>query len=156
MKRLLRIIIESRNTVATAWGLLVLRVGVGTLMAFAHGSRKLGGFAELAPRFADPYGFGSTASLALAVFAEFFCSLALIFGVFTRLATIPLIVTMLTAAFIIHGDDPFGKKELAFMYLVPFLTLLLAGAGRYSVDELLNRKLGGNTDHEEPDTPITR
>ena len=95
----------------------------------------------MSAKFADPYGLGATVSLALAVFAEFFCSLLVVTGTFTRLATIPLIVTMLTAFLLIHGADPFPRKELALMYLVPFVTLFVTGPGRFSVDYLiLNRK----------------
>jgi putative oxidoreductase len=76
--------------------------------------------------------------LGLTVFAEFFCALALALGLLTRAAVIPLIVTMLTAAFVILGDDPFGKKELALLYLVPFVTILIVGPGRFSLDRLLS------------------
>ncbi len=77
--------------------------------------------------------------MSLAIFAEFFCSILLIFGAFTRLALIPLLINMLTALLIIHADDPFAKKELALMYLIPYLTLFFAGAGKYSVDGAINR-----------------
>ncbi|MGD8605493.1 MAG: DoxX family protein [Candidatus Zixiibacteriota bacterium] len=140
MKQILLISSESRDTILRAWGLLVLRVGIGSFMLFGHGWAKLSNFADYATKFADPYGFGATASLVLAIFAEFFCSIAIVFGFLTRLATIPLIITMATAAFIIHGADPFGRQELALMYLVVFLTLLVTGAGRFSLDSLLSRQ----------------
>lgn len=133
--------ITSRNSIAgtgtaLSVGLLVLRVGVGLMMAIGHGLGKLTGFAERADKFADPFGLGSSVSLSLVVFAEFSCSLALALGILTRAAVIPLIVTMLTAAFIIHGDDPFGRKEMALIYLAPFVAILFTGPGRYSLDRL--------------------
>jgi putative oxidoreductase len=91
-------------------------------------------------RFADPFGLGVTLSLFLVVFAEFFCSILIGFGIGTRLATLPLIITMFVAAFIAHGPDPFGKKELALLYLVIYIFLLVAGSGKYSVDYYLSRK----------------
>jgi putative oxidoreductase len=118
-------------------GLLILRVSVGLMMAFGHGLGKLASYSEQAAQFPDPYGLGPGLSMGLSVFAEFFCSLALIFGAFTRAAVVPLMVTMLTAVFIIHADDPWGTKELAVMYLVPYVTILVAGPGRYSLDRLL-------------------
>jgi len=122
-------------------GLLALRVGVGASMMLGHGWGKLSSFGTISAKFADPFGLGPTLSLGLAVFAEFFCSLLIITGTFTRLATIPLIITMLTAFLIIHGADPFPRKELALMYLIPMVTLFITGPGRYSVDHLLmNRK----------------
>jgi len=131
---------QMKESFLNAWGLLVLRVGVGSLMLFGHGWGKLSNFSAIAPNFPDPLGFGSGVSLGLAVFAEFFCSLALIFGFLTRVAAIPLIITMLMAAFVIHAADPFKKMELALVYLVPFLTILLSGPGKYSIDRLMFKK----------------
>lgn len=121
-------------------GLLLLRIWVGLSLAFGHGLGKLANFAQRSAHFADPLGVGSTFSLSLSIFAEFFCSLALVLGLCTRYVTIPLIINMLVAALVIHGGDPFGRKELALMYLVPFITLLIAGPGKYSLDRLFTRK----------------
>ena len=63
-------------------------------------------------------------------------------GALTRLAVIPLIITMMVAVFLIHGDDPWAKKELAAFFLGIYAALLLTGAGRYSVDAKLRGKLG--------------
>lgn len=70
------------------------------------------------------------------MFAEFFCSLALALGLATRAALIPLIITMATAVLMIHGGDPFAKQEHALLYLVPYVAILIAGPGRYSVDRI--------------------
>jgi putative oxidoreductase len=123
--------------VPASLGLLVLRVWVGFFMAFAHGWGKLTGFADRAGQFPDPMGVSSQVSLSLVVFAEFFCSLALVLGLFTRIAAIPLIITMLVAAFVIHGLDPWAKKEFALLYASTFVTLLIAGPGKYSLDALM-------------------
>ena len=120
-------------------GLLVLRLGVGAMMAFGHGWGKLATFADKMDSFPDPLGVGSSTSLAMAVAAEFFCSLALMAGFLTRLAAVPLIVTMTVAAVVIHGGDPWGKKELAVLYLLSYTVLLLCGPGRFSVDSMLLR-----------------
>jgi putative oxidoreductase len=127
---------SNRKEFLLNFGLLVLRVGTGALLLFGHGSDKLVNFAAKAPTFADPFGVGSSISLGLAVFAEFFCSLAIALGFATRLAVIPLLILLCTAAFIIHGGDPWARKELAMVYLVPYLTLLFTGPGRYSLDYL--------------------
>ena len=58
-------------------------------------------------------------------------------GLKTRLASVPLIVTMIVAAFIVHAGDPFAKKELALVYLVGFLAIFFTGPGEYSVDARL-------------------
>ena len=108
-------------------------------MLYAHGWPKLASFSEKSGGFPDPLGIGSPASLTLAVFAEVLCALALMLGLFTRAAAIPLLITMLVAAFIVHGDDPFQKKEFALLYAIPFLALILTGAGTYSVDSKLKK-----------------
>jgi putative oxidoreductase len=92
-------------------------------------------------QFMDPFGLGQAASLYLAVFAEFFCSIFLILGFATRLAVIPLIVTMLVAVLIAHGSDPFEKKEMALHYLLVYLVILVCGAGKYSLDYFISRNI---------------
>lgn len=121
-------------------GLLVLRLGVGGLMLFRHGLPKLLGFSELVDGFADPIGLGSAASLSLAIFAELLCSALVILGLGTRLAAVPLAVTMLVAAFVVHGGDPFAKKELALLYLSAVIGLMFLGSGRFALDSLVGRR----------------
>jgi len=50
------------------------------------------------------------------------------------LATLPLMFTMLVAAFYIHGADPFEEKELPLLFFTVFGSILISGAGSYSVD----------------------
>lgn len=121
--------------------LLIVRIAVAAFM-LTHGYPKLmkllaGGEIQ----FADPFGLGMYFSLVLAVFAEFFCSILIGIGLGTRLATIPLIITMSVAAFIAHSSDPFGRKELALLYLVVFVFLLFTGSGKFSVDYFISKKL---------------
>lgn len=86
-------------------------------------------------KFGDPIGLGPEVSLVATIFAEFVCSILLILGFKTKLATIPLMFTMLVAAFIVHADDPFGRKEKALLFFVGYLVILMMGPGRYSVDQ---------------------
>ena len=97
-------------------------------------------------KFADPIGVGPEASLVLAVFAEFFCSIFLIFGIAARFSAIPLIITMLVAGFIAHAGDPFAVKEKAFLFLVIFITILITGAGKFSIDNLIYKKITSDKD----------
>ena len=87
----------------------------------------------------DFMGLGSTVSLSLAVFAEFVCAILIMLGAATRLAAIPLIVTMTTAGFVAHAADPFGTKEKPFLFLIIFISLLIMGGGKYSVDKLISK-----------------
>ncbi len=120
-------------------GLLLLRLSAGGFM-LTHGYPKLQRLVAGEMRFGDPLGLGPEVSLVLAVFAEFFCAVLVMLGLGTRWATIPLIVTMAVAAFIAHGADPFGRKELALLYLVSFVLLLLTGGGKFSLDYFVGRK----------------
>jgi putative oxidoreductase len=120
-------------------GLLVLRLFAGSFMILGHGLPKLLGWAERSQTFFDPFGLGPTASLALAIFAEVGCSLAIMAGLYTRFATIPLLVTMFVAAFMANAGEPWNKQELAMAFAIMFVTLLVAGPGRYSVDAMLQR-----------------
>ncbi|MCB0404969.1 MAG: DoxX family protein [Bdellovibrionales bacterium] len=115
-------------------GLLVLRISAGLMIALGHGWGKLTGFSVIVPRFPSIFGLGSQVSLALAVFAEFFCALAVAAGFKTRWAALPVAFTMLVAAVVVHAADPWSKKELALLYAVPFITLFFTDGGRFSVD----------------------
>jgi putative oxidoreductase len=121
------------NPISADVALLILRVGSGLLM-ITHGWPKLINFSERMHSFSDPFNIGSPASLALTVFAEFFCSILLIVGYFTRFATLPLIITMGTIIFMVHWPDPFSKKELPIILITAFLTIFFAGPGKYSAD----------------------
>ncbi|EMR03996.1 DoxX family protein [Cesiribacter andamanensis] len=130
------------RSLADAW-LLILRLGVAAAM-MTHGYPKLMKLVEGGElKFSDPLGIGVAASLALAVFAEFFCSILLGLGLATRFAALALSITMGVAAFIQHGADPFARKEMALLYLMIFLTLLVFGPGRYALDSRLGGKPAG-------------
>ena len=84
--------------------------------------------------FADPLGIGVELSLGLTVFAEIFCALFLLLGLFTRFVSIPLMITMIVAVFIVHAEHDFGKKELGLFYLASYFILFISGPGRFSID----------------------
>ncbi|WP_418654480.1 DoxX family protein [Tenacibaculum soleae] len=69
-------------------------------------------------QFADPIGVGATASLTLTVFSEVLCCILLIIGLGTRFATIPLLITMLVAAFVVYINDGFGKQKFVLLYAI--------------------------------------
>jgi putative oxidoreductase len=124
---------------------LLMRLVAGSFM-LTHGLPKLEKFISGDTGFADPFGLGSTATLALTIFAEVGCSVLILLGLGTRLAVLPLAFAMFTAAFVIHQDDPFGKKELALMYLLIYTAVFLLGSGKYSLDHLIH----GQTQKKKP------
>lgn len=121
-------------------GILIARVGFALLM-FTHGYPKMMLlFSGNTGMFPSVLGMGSTLSLILAVFSEIVCCLLVLVGYKTRLATIPVVITMLVAAFYFHASDPFSGKENALLFLVGFLVLYFTGSGKYSVDYLLEKQ----------------
>lgn len=120
----------------TSLGLLIMRLGFASVIAIRHGLPKLLDFTNLMHTFPDPIGLGSTITLSLAVFSEFLCAILVALGFFTRYATIPVVATMMTAFFVVHGGDPFAKKELSFLFLTGFTSILVMGPGRFSLDAM--------------------
>ena len=115
--------------------LLLLRLAFGGAMIYGHGWGKLMRlFSDEPIKFFNFMGLGPDISLGLATFAEVGCALLLMLGLFTRWATIPLIITMLVAVFLRHSGDPFGQVEKAILYLITYICLLITGAGWYSLD----------------------
>lgn len=120
--------------------LLVLRLQMGIAFIF-HGWPKIqNAFAWMPPGAPIPGIFQ-----ALAAFSEFAGGIALIFGIFTRLNAIGLIITMTVAAlFHISSGDPFvgfgASWEAASVYWVISFAFLVLGAGDFSIDQLFRNK----------------
>jgi putative oxidoreductase len=137
--------ILSRNSiektgVLESIGLLLFRASMGLMLAFGHGLAKLASYSARAANFPDPLGVGSPFSLILVIFAEFFCSLALVLGLFTRGVVIPLMINMSVAGLVIHAADPFRRKETALLFLASFIALFFIGPGKFSLDRLFMRR----------------
>ena len=124
-------------------GLIVLRLWLGVSLLVLHGWSKLTSFSETASKFPDPLGVGSSVSLALTIFAEVGCAVLIVVGLFTRAAALVQVILMGVAFFIVKkaslASGP-GSGELAFIYLAGFVTLFLAGAGRFSFDATMGGK----------------
>ena len=118
------------------FGLLAIRLLSGGMM-LTHGIPKFDRlFGEGPVKFADPFGLGPEISLGMVLFAEVGCSLLVMLGFKTRWATLPLLFTMLMAAFYAHGNDPFSDKELSLLFFTLFLSVLISGGGRFSLDHI--------------------
>jgi putative oxidoreductase len=120
--------------------ILFTRITAAALM-LSHGLPKLGMlFSGNAGHFPAVLGMSPELSLSLTVFAEVICSVFILFGLGTRLAVVPLIITMLVAVLYIHSADPFAKQEPGIQYLILYVILFITGSGKYSIDYLLHRK----------------
>ena len=127
-------ILSTTTNINASLGILILRIGAGILI-LTHGVPKFMKLLDGNLQFADPLGLGSEITFIFAVFAEFLCGVLVLIGLYTRIAVIPLIITMLTAAIIVHSTDPFGVKEKPLLFAVIFLALLFTGSGKYSIDK---------------------
>ncbi len=117
--------------------LLLLRLWLGLNMAFAHGLGKvtdpsdfLDGDALEAFPAPIPMGW-------FAMIAEFVGGIFVAAGFLTRVSAIAIAGTMLGAAFVVHGGDPWSEKEFALSYAVMALVLVMRGGGQYTVRRFL-------------------
>lgn len=123
--------------------LLLLRVWYGGSLLLLHGWGKMANYSAMASAFPDPFGIGKGPSVMLVIFAEVVCAALLVLGAFTRVAALVASINMATAFWFGHGAKLTGKGndgELAFLFLGAFLTLLIAGAGRFSIDAKIGAK----------------
>ncbi|MGD9627612.1 MAG: DoxX family protein [Pyrinomonadaceae bacterium] len=123
----------------TAWSprvLSVLRIITGFLFLW-HGSQKLFHF--------PPYPIGTEipprAFLIFAGGLEFFGGLLIVIGLFTRPIAFILSGMMAVGYFIVHAPRGFipliNGGEPAVLYCFVFLYLAFAGAGIWSMDEVI-------------------
>ncbi len=125
-------------------GLLVLRIGLGAMFLFHGGPKIFGGpekWGKLGTTMENlgihflPVFWGFMASVA-----EFFGGICIITGLFFRPACILLVITMMVAALrhLSRGDGLSGASH-AIENGIVFLSLILIGPGKYSLDEFLKR-----------------
>ena len=153
MKAILKVAEVSEATDAA---LLGARLGIAALM-LTHGIPKLIMFLSGQPvQFPPVLGMSAEVSLALAVAAEVFCSIFVLIGFGTRLAVIPLAITMIIAAFLIHGNDPLSVKEPALQYLFVYVVLFLTGSGKYSLDYRWQGRAATIHTNRRIESPVTQ
>jgi putative oxidoreductase len=131
-----KIFSPGNDSALTSLGLLVLRLWLGLAMFFNHGLEKLGHFGVMSSKFPDPLGIGSAPSLALVTFAETAGALLLALGLLTRFAALTLVIDLGVAFMMVHKGVS-GMGELAFIYSAGYASLLIAGGGRFSLDQAL-------------------
>jgi putative oxidoreductase len=136
-------------------GLLIARVSLGFYMAAGHGWGKVPPSAGFIG-YTEKLGFPAPELMAWgAGINEFFVAIMLMLGLFTRPAAIGLVFTMGVAAFVAHGSDPFvaapgePSKEMAMLYLIPFLMFAFTGSGRTGLDSVI-RSMLAKTGYREP------
>ena len=135
--------------------MLILRIILGCVF-FPHGAQKLLGW------FAG-YGFSGTIGFftktmhisyplaVIEIITEFFAPIALIFGFFTRAASMGIGVIMIVAIAMVHWRYGFFMNwsgtqhgegiEYHLLVLAITAVLMIKGAGRWSVDRLISKHL---------------
>jgi len=136
MKSLLNILFRIQP-LALDVALLFLRLFIGGFMAHHGYTKVIGNQAKFANYVASigvplPHILGYAA-----IYAEFLGGIFLVLGLFHRPAALIVAITMLVATFFAHGKDILGEGEFALVYAVITLALMVLGAGRYSIDNLI-------------------
>ncbi|KAG8153765.1 DoxX family protein [Burkholderia catarinensis] len=131
---------SSRFGQATDLGLLFLRVGASVLVLIVHGIPKVVHYAAEAAAIEDPFHIGRTVSILFAIFAEVVCPIFMIVGLWSRLAALPIMIVTMIALVFVHPDWPVREAQFAWMLLILFGTIAIAGAGRYSLTAIVRRR----------------
>lgn len=127
---------------------LFMRLFVG-VMFLQFGIRHFVHYSELCTDFPTLLGLSSTACLDIMITIELVCSVLIMVGFLTRLATIPAVLSMIAAEVYILKDllphtttiwgiDSTQPGYLPIMFIGIFLFILLAGPGKISVDYFLS------------------
>ena len=121
-------------------GLLFLRVFAAIALLRTHGLPKLLDIEGTMAHIPDPMGLGQTFSAYYAIFANVLCAILVMFGLFTRWAAFAIISITLSGLLIVHAADPAKVQDTPLMYSIVFITLVVLGSGKYSVDALLEKR----------------
>jgi putative oxidoreductase len=130
-------------------GLLCLRWITILAMVLKHGTEKLMTFSAVRDKMLAHHAYvqalGVTPSLACATFADGVCGILLLVGIATRWAALAVLVNLLVVWTVLEHVQFFGSgkdhAELVVAYIGAAATLLFTGAGRYSIDRIIVRKV---------------
>lgn len=121
--------------------MLLVRIFVAVAMIILHGLPKLEKFmAGGEIQFYNFLGIGSKTTLIIAILLELICAFLIMIGLFTRAASLVLILVMAVAAFGVHYSDPFSVKESSLLFLSLFALILSFGPRQYSIDNMISKR----------------
>lgn len=121
--------------------MLFFRTALAVQLIAVHGLKKLGIGVENAEAIPNPLGFPSALNDGIAIAANVYLPVLLIFGFLTRLAALPALAVTLTGYFIVHAHDPLSVSDVPYMYSISLLLIVFLGSGRYSADYFLSQKI---------------
>jgi putative oxidoreductase len=125
-----------------AAGLLIFRVLAGFALLRVHGWEKVANYAAEVQSIPDPFGLGGPVNVAIAIFSDVGCAGLVMLGLFTRPAAFMAMSTTLVGLLFVHLHDDWHGRDVPLVYSIMFLTLLILGPGRYSLDHWLTGRLG--------------
>jgi putative oxidoreductase len=138
-----RLLLLTQISLSLDFGRLMLRLIVFVPLFLKHGVEKLFTFGAMAQRFPDPLHIGVIPSLIFAMIADGICSLLIVVGLATRLASVILFINIFVAWAFVHHFALLGKGadhgELIVLYLGACVSLFFTGAGAFSADALIER-----------------
>ena len=158
---------QGNNSFAISLALLLIRIALAWVFIF-HGAQKV--FGAFDGPGMDKFIQGMTAmNLPLlppaawawmAALGEFLGGVFIGIGLLSRLASLPLIVTMLVAIATVHGKNGFSSQHGGYEYNMVLAAMsgaiLLAGPGLLSIDAFIFRKGFYSCGAQPLDNPTTR
>ena len=133
-------IFGTRLTPAADIGLLLGRLIMGFSLLLAHGIGKVPPDPGFATRVGE-MGFPAPMLFAwLAAIAETVGAFLIAIGLLTRPAALYVTGHFMFVVLVAHSGDSFSDRERAFLFMTFALIFLFTGAGRFSVDALLDRE----------------
>ncbi|GAA3774817.1 DoxX family protein [Flavobacterium ginsengiterrae] len=116
------------------FALLFFRTAISFELLIAHGFKKIGIGVSIAEIVPNPLGLPEFLNQAFAIVANIVMPLFITAGLFTKIATLPILAVTLTGFFIVHFHDPIAVKDVPFIYSVCFLYIMVVGPGKFSLD----------------------
>ncbi|MFN7776103.1 DoxX family protein [Flavobacterium sp.] len=105
-----------------------------------HGILKLNNYPNNCISWQDCFHFRTSLFYLFTVFPELICTFFVFIGFYTRHALIVLIINMLVFIFVVNDSETIVNNELAFLYLLMYLVLMITGPGVFSIDYLIKNR----------------
>jgi putative oxidoreductase len=120
--------------------LLLYRVIISLLFVFGYGLKKLKMLINGEDFFYSFLGFGSDITLLLASIGELIAPIFIIIGYKTRFFTALPLFMMFIVVFDVKSGEPFESYQTALLYLISLSIIIIAGPGKYSIDNYIKGK----------------
>jgi putative oxidoreductase len=110
------------------------------MLLLVHGLPKLFNFEHELALIEDPFGMGARLTLSLAIVSEVLCPVFIALGLLTRLATLPVLFLLVVSVIWVHPEWSLAEGQFAWLLLIIFSTILVAGPGRLALGTSLSHR----------------